>query len=355
MNNAVVHYAEGGEEFYPTPAALIDRMLSGIDWRMVRNILEPSAGKGDIVHRILMKNYTNSYNAEDRFSGIRVDCIEIDPHLTSVLKYNFSHEKAMTFQPILDMYKDVDYRTVTPDMKFKEKEALREKQICDSGAVHVVFDDFLQYDPFKEYDLIVMNPPFSNGCTHLLKALDVQKRGGSVVCLLNAETIRNPYTEQRKELRRLLDQYGASVEYIENAFVHAERQTDVEIALIKVTVPHIAEESDFYERMKRAEKLNDSFDEDPSTELDVTDFIKSAVAHFNVEVKAGLELIRQFRAFQPYMKKELNPKSPYGNDCILRLTDSCDRGYDSVSVNSYVEKTRLKYWSALLSKSKIHG
>jgi len=127
MNNAVVHYAEGGEEFYPTPAALIDRMLSGIDWRMVRNILEPSAGKGDIVHRILMKNYTDSYNAEDRFSGIRVDCIEIDPHLTSVLKYNFSHEKAMTFQPILDMYKDVDYRTVTPDMKFKEKEALREK------------------------------------------------------------------------------------------------------------------------------------------------------------------------------------------------------------------------------------
>lgn len=355
MNNAVVHYAEGGEEFYPTPAALIDRMLSGIDWRMVRNILEPSAGKGDIVHRILMKNYTDSYNAEDRFSGIRVDCIEIDPHLTSVLKYNFSHEKAMTFQPVLDMYKDVDYRTVTPDMKFKEKEALREKQICDSGAVHVVFDDFLQYDPFKEYDLIVMNPPFSNGCTHLLKALDVQKRGGSVVCLLNAETIRNPYTEQRKELRRLLDQYGASVEYIENAFVHAERQTDVEIALIKVTVPHIAEESDFYERMKRAEKLNDSFDENPSTELDVTDFIKSAVAHFNVEVKAGLELIRQFRAFQPYMKKELNPKSPYGNDCILRLTDSCDRGYDSVSVNSYVEKTRLKYWSALLSNPKFMG
>lgn len=355
MNKAVIGYAESGDEFYPTPAALADRMLFGIDWRMVRTVLEPSAGKGDIVHRILTKTYTDSYNAEDRFSGVRVDCVEIDPQLTSVLKYNFSHEKAMTFQPVLDMYKDVDYRTITPEIKFKQKEALREKHICDSGIVHVVFDDFLRYDPFKEYDLIVMNPPFSNGCTHLLKALDIQKRGGSIVCLLNAETIRNPYTEQRKELRRLLDQYGASVEYIENAFAHAERQTDVEIALIKVTVPRIAEESDFYERMKKAEKLNDNFDESPSTELDVTDFIKSTVAHFNVEVKAGLELIRQFRAFQPYMKKELNPKSPYGNDCILRLTDSCDRGYDSVSVNSYVEKTRLKYWSALLSNPKFMG
>ena len=37
----------------------------------------------------------------------------------------------------------------------------------------IVYDDFLKYKPFKTYDLIVMNPPFSNGCTHLLKALDV--------------------------------------------------------------------------------------------------------------------------------------------------------------------------------------
>lgn len=356
MNKAVVHYAEGGDEFYPTPSALIDRMLSGIDWHMIRNVLEPSAGKGDIAHRILTKNYKGSYHDRDcRFDGITVDCVEIDPHLTSILKYNFSHEKAATFQSVIDKYRDVDYRTLTPEMKFKQDEALREKHICESGAVHVVFDDFLRYEPFKEYDLIVMNPPFSNGCTHLLKALDIQKRGGSIVCLLNAETIRNPYTEQRKELRRLLNQYGASIEYIENAFSHAERQTDVEIALIKVCIPAVAEKSDFYERMKKAEKLNDNFEENPSTELDVTDYIKSAVAHFKVETKAGLELIRQFRAFQPYMKKELNPKTPYGNDCILRLTDSCDRGYDNVSINSYLEKTRLKYWSALLSNPKFMG
>ncbi|MBR5311802.1 MAG: DUF4942 domain-containing protein [Clostridia bacterium] len=356
MNKAVVHYAEGGEEFYPTPAALIDRMLSGIDWRMIRNILEPSAGKGDIVLHILRKNYRDRYgDRENRFGGISVDCIELDPHLTSILKYNFSREKALIFQPTIDKYREMDYRKVTPEMQREQDTALREKHICESEAVHVVFDDFLQYEPFKEYDLIVMNPPFSNGCTHLLKALDIQKRGGSIVCLLNAETIRNPYTQQRKELRRLLDRYGASIEYIENAFVHAERQTDVEVALIKVCIPTVAEESDFYERMKKAEKLDDEYGANPSLELDVTDYIKSAVAHFRVETKAGLELIRQFRAFQPYMKKELNPKSPYGNDCILRLTDSSDRGYDSVSVNSYLEKTRLKYWSALLSNPKFIG
>ena len=40
---------------------------------------------------------------------------------------------------------------------------------------------------------------------------------------------------------------------------------------------------------------------------------------------------------------------------ILRLTDSTDRGYDSVSVNDYLKKVRLKYWRALLSNPKFTG
>ena len=35
-----------------------------------------------------------------------------------------------------------------------------------------------------------MNPPFSNGDKHLLKALKMQEKGGAIICLLNAETIR---------------------------------------------------------------------------------------------------------------------------------------------------------------------
>mgnify|MGYP003290709934 CR=1 FL=1 len=61
-----------------------------------------------------------------------------------------------------------------------------------------------------------MNPPFSNGDKHLLKALQIQQNGGKVVCLLNAETIRNPYTETRKTLVDLLEKYEAEIEYIEN-------------------------------------------------------------------------------------------------------------------------------------------
>ena len=36
------------DEFYPTPALLVQKMIDGIDWKMVKTILEPSAGNGDI-------------------------------------------------------------------------------------------------------------------------------------------------------------------------------------------------------------------------------------------------------------------------------------------------------------------
>lgn len=352
MNNSVEKYAEHGEEFFPTPDELIDQMISGIDWKYVKSILEPSAGKGDIAYRILRRNYENLYGnrTTECFGGVSVDCCEIDPHLAAILRYRFGPESAAKYQSQLDALHQ------RGDSGFSDRgaELTREMRIC-SGNVRLVCDDFLRYQPLKEYDLIIMNPPFSDGCTHLLKALEIQKRGGAVICLLNAETIRNPYTAQRKELRRLLDEYGASVEYIENAFAHAERQTDVEIALIKVFIPRIEEKSDFYESMRKAEKLDDDFGENPSTELDVTDYIKSAVAHFRVEARAGIELIRQFRAFRPYMRKSINPASPYDDGAILHLTDTDRVAFEDVSVNSYLEKVRLKYWAALLQNPKFTG
>ena len=354
-HNAVTQYAECGDEFYPTPAPLVEKMLEGIEWTMIHTILEPSAGKGDIAHHILSQTYEERYYMHEGYERLSIDCIEIDPHLRSVLSYNFSDQKANTYNEPIHKYDDIDYRHKTQEMREEVRKAEKERNICRCGAVRVVYDDFLKYKPFKTYDLIVMNPPFSNGCTHLLKALDMQKNGGSVVCLLNAETIRNPYTEQRKELKRLLDEYGASIEYIQNGFSQAERQTDVEVALIKVFIPHKVEESEFYERMKKAEEMDDDFGVNPSMELDVTDYIKSAVAHFNVEVRAGIELIRQFRAFQPYMQRTLNPEDKYDSGSILRLTDSYERGFDSVSINTYLQRTRLKYWYALLSNRKFTG
>lgn len=316
---------EQTSEFYPTPESLVKKMLEGIDLAYVHTILEPSAGKGDILREIAKEE--NSYRNRADFD---VDCIEIDPHLRQILKYNFSDDRRCQF----DRWEDAEYKT-----------------FFDKG-IHIVHDNFLTYTPFKQYDLIIMNPPFSNGDRHLLKALDIQKNGGNIVCLLNAETIRNPYTETRRELLRQLEKYPHTIEYIENAFVSAERKTGVEVALIKVAIERVQEESDIYNRMREAEQAEDFNPE--VTDLEVSDYIKAAVSRFNVEAKAGLELIRQYKALVPYMLNSFDESNKY-REPILRLTDSTDRGYDSVSVNDYLKKVRLKYWRALLSNPKFTG
>ena len=43
------------KDFYPTPQNLIDKMLCGLDFSMIKSILEPSAGKGNIVEALKKK------------------------------------------------------------------------------------------------------------------------------------------------------------------------------------------------------------------------------------------------------------------------------------------------------------
>lgn len=95
------------KDFYPTPRTLFDRLTEGT--RIHGRILEPSAGKGDLVQ----------YIQDRRGHGDppRIDAIENDPRLVDILT---------------------------------------------GAGVSVVWDDFLTYETYKEYDFIVMNPPFSN-------------------------------------------------------------------------------------------------------------------------------------------------------------------------------------------------
>ena len=80
---------EETSEFYPTPQSLIEKMIEGIKWDYVHTILEPSAGKGDILREIAKTSWYDEFD---------VDCIEIDPNLRQILKYNFSEERKDTLE-----------------------------------------------------------------------------------------------------------------------------------------------------------------------------------------------------------------------------------------------------------------
>jgi tRNA1(Val) A37 N6-methylase TrmN6 len=75
---------------------------------------------------------------------------------------------------------------------------LKEKQY------KVVHDDFLTYEKEMSFDFIIMNPPFSNGDDHFIKAWEIADNT-TIVCLLNSETINNPYSEKRKLVKKIID------------------------------------------------------------------------------------------------------------------------------------------------------
>lgn len=299
------------KDFYPTPQNIIDKMLCDLDFTMIKSILEPSAGKGDIVEALNKKVEThNKYwgNKEFQFD---IDCIEADQNLQSILKgKNF----------------------------------------------RVVYSDFLTYDTMKEYDLIVMNPPFSNGCKHLLKALEMQKRnGGAVVCLLNAETLKNPCTNDRQDLQRKLTEYNAKIEFIQNAFLDAERKTAVEIVLVKVQLPEVQRESFILEGLRKAQEQREIGVEE-STQLIDSDFFKAIVNQYQLEVEAGIKLIKEYYAMQPFILSQFGKDEKTGETiqkggCILSM--SCSK--NGLSVNEYIKAVRRKYWTALFENKKFIG
>jgi predicted RNA methylase len=311
----------GADEFYPTPDGLAWKMLCDVDWRRIDTVLEPSAGKGNLVEFTLRKNHEKRHFRHSQ-KEINIDCIEIDPHLRQILKYNFSKD--------------------------------------ENANVRIIHDDFLTYHSVKRYDLIVMNPPFSNGDMHLLKALEVQKDGGEIVCLLNAETVRNLCTNSRQILWRELNRHGAKITYHKDEFTGAagaERTADVEVAIIKISIPRAQEkESEFWERMKKAQE-REKIEKPESTELTLTGFLENIIAMYNVEISASVKLIEEYHALKPYISREFpSEKTSRSTQAILTLTVGTDgNSLQECDVNKYLKKVRLKYWEALFSNEQFTG
>lgn len=367
MKNDVVSYTSEDVGFYPTPLELVDKMLSGITWSSVDTILEPSAGKGNIVFGILDNLYNRRYSHHDSrmFGGITIDCIEIDPNLRSILEYTFMGKKAVNeYYDIRQKYRDMPYSDMTDEIKEEEARINKLYSIYDSDSVRIVGGDFLNFITHKRYDLIIMNPPFEFGAEHLLRAIQMQEEsGGKIVCLLNAETLRNPYNKVRKVLQKKLQKHEADISYLENQFIHAERETGVEIAMVKIEIPRKQRDSLFFEALKKAEKVE--YEAEENSDLISSDPIQQLIDRYNFECKATIRLIREYEAMKPYIQNHF----PYGEDekarsesmrysqAIITLTMAYgERSYSQgVDINEYLKAVRMKYWNCFFHNDEFTG
>ncbi|MBU2834230.1 DUF4942 domain-containing protein [Acidithiobacillus thiooxidans] len=162
-------------QFYPTPKELA-RHAARLFKNPISNLLEPSAGNGDLLDGLPNLKHSTS----------KVDLIEID---------------------------------------VSRHEVLRTKG-------NVVGTDFMDTRDLSMYSQIFMNPPFRVGVKHVLHAWK-HLFAGEIVAILNAAGVRNPRTADECRLSALIDAHG-TVEYLDEAFMSREtmRKTTVEIALV---------------------------------------------------------------------------------------------------------------------------
>ena len=177
------------KNFYPTPKNIALKLLEGISGSLRDEILEPSAGKGDI----------------------------LDVYKTIVEKENFHpYSYSKELNNVYCIEKNIELQSILRSKKYK-----------------VIDSDFLNYNPEKTFDYIVMNPPFDIGYKHFLKAWEIS-HNTEIRCLLPETTIKNPSNKEMYLVNQIIKDNNGSIEYLGNCFSDAERKTNVNVVLIKV-------------------------------------------------------------------------------------------------------------------------
>lgn len=279
------------DSFYPTPEDLICKMVSKIHWGEANYILEPSAGAGHIIKQMR--------DSGSRHRRLDIHSIEIDDDLRNML--------------------------------------------IGSGE-KVVGKDFLNYAGLIQFDTIIMNPPFSNGEAHLLKAIDILY-SGQIVCLLNAETIRNPHTNQKLDLVSRLEDLGAEIEYIQNAFLDAERKTAVEVALITIKIEREVENDLFAGAEDRVREHQTEEIDGQIKDVAKPDTIEAVVDDYNFRVKMGIKTIQDFYRNSKYIGGHMQ--------IVIEQKDLYDRGTLTQELkkktNEFLESIRHSFWNKTLT------
>lgn len=291
-----------GQDYFPTPEYLIRKMLDKVKLTNVSTILEPSAGKGDIIEKIKSR--------ESSWDGYKydIDCIEINKELQHILT---------------------------------------------GKEFNLIHDDFLTFESRKIYDLIIANFPFSEGDKHLLHAIRyLSVNGGQLVCLVNAETIKNPYTQIRQEILDELETFEAEIEFIQNAFISAERKTGVEVALINLSISRGEGISLIFDALKQAEQRKSV--QQKVENIVSTDFWQAIVSRFNLEVETGVKIIEEFFNAQKVLNSALEKESYPDRILSINIKGKEVTGFER-AINKFLRAVRFKYWKVLIRDKRFNG
>ncbi|MCL2659958.1 MAG: DUF4942 domain-containing protein [Acidobacteriaceae bacterium] len=261
-------------DFYPTPRRIARKMLARITNKDARYFLEPNAGKGDIADVIKDPCNFEEYEAENP------DLVE-ESYQRRVESHHWHSANNRVHVDVIENYPAL-------------------MQVLRGKEYEVVGDDWLTYEGVSYYDAIVMNPPFSAGAKHLLKAWDFLHHG-EIVCLLNEETIKNPCTEERVRLAQIVEQFGA-VEYLGDCFSTAEQKTSGNVAMVCLKKGAVDDAPDLWATETTAEKDYSGGDYDGDVKmLAIRDNLGNMEHWYNMANEHWFQGIAHIRKARLYM------------------------------------------------------
>ena len=352
-----------GIQFYPTPKQLAYKLIEKLDFGSVRSILEPSAGKGDFIDAFLsyrtdeMKTYTLQ-QCHDK-SNDKMKFFDKRAEVLAFIKQEFGQEftDIKSARAHLDTLETEDswWSLSEHDMKDSKNSVEITCVEIDSNLCSIlkarhrltINADFLDWCSFTHYDTVLMNPPFADGEKHLLKAISLCENGGQICCILNAETIRNPYTTLRQLLVQKLDEYRAEIEYVDNAFADAERTADVDVALIYINIPRKVVSEEVAKGFVKGDVYESEYHEFKNTQLYNGDAISLLIEQFNLEARYGIKLINTFQSMQQYVPDGMI------NLFVSGCSDESDTKWSLQ--NKYIRRLRQKYWELAFQTKEISG
>lgn len=281
------------KEFYPTPDTVIQKMLNQTKIKSDTYILEPSAGKGDILDYI-----SNNY----RYDRPKMYAIEKNPELRMIL--NEKHYK-------------------------------------------VVGDDFLEYNSDMHFDYILMNPPFSNGDEHLLHAWDILHTG-EIICLLNTATFQNPHTKRRKQLLELIAENG-EVWHLGKAFDTAERKTNVDVSMV---VLNKVGEDRFNFDIKYDKEQKTTLDEETlNNQIATKDVIENLVTFYDSSKETVIDFLKSYQKIKFYTDPLIKKMYHEERDLLIE-TMKCNNLNESY--NYFLEDLKRRAWNKVLDQPSIN-
>lgn len=217
-----------------------------------------------------------------------------------------------------------------------------------AGECRIVAPNFFEVkaEQVSHIHQIVMNPPFSIAASHILHAWKVAPEGCEIIALCNWETVAKDHYGASRELSAVIGNYGESIN-LGPCFRSAERTTNVEVGLVRLFKPMVNDGMDLEGFYLDADEEPNENGMLPYNEIRaiVNNYVAAVKCFDRVE-----SLSKELRRYTCRQFSEDAPEFKYGD--VLRFSVS-HKDDGIVSKEGFARGMQMQCWQYIFNRVGI--